>query len=74
MQCAERERLWADYNKSLDLMTSCVDDLAQPFTAATFGPRLIAAQGAKDLCQAARAAWENHLRDHGCDGAPPPVQ
>ena len=66
MQCSERERLWEEYNKALNQLTECVEDLNLPFTAATFGPRLISAQAAKDLCKSTRIAWEDHLRTHGC--------
>jgi hypothetical protein len=68
MRCAERERMWEEYNRALNTLTECVEDLELPYAAATFGPRLIAARAAKDLCRSARDAWEEHLRAHRCDG------
>jgi hypothetical protein len=52
MRCIERER----YNQALDLFTACADELGLNFSAATFGPRVIAVQAAKEKCKHAREA------------------
>jgi len=67
MDCVERDRLWAEYNKALNAFTECADDLAKLVSATVFGSKLIALQGAKDECKKARDAWEFHLREHRCD-------
>ena len=68
MDCADRERLWKNYNDALDVFTQCAEDLEKPFTATTFGLKLIAVRAAKDDCKRARDAWETHVLSHQCNG------
>jgi hypothetical protein len=70
LKCAERERLWEAYDQALNVLTECVEQMSQPFTATSIGPLMIATQAAKDICKQARDAWEEHLRVHGCDENP----
>jgi hypothetical protein len=67
MQCSQRDRLRSQYEWALKVLAECVDDLGRPFTAATFGPKMIAAHAAKDVCVASREAWQGHIREHRCD-------
>jgi hypothetical protein len=67
MQCSQRDRLRSQYEWALKVLAECVDDLGSPFTAATFGPKMIAAHSAKDVCVASREAWQSHIREHRCD-------
>jgi hypothetical protein len=62
-----RERLWNEYNRALDVFTACADELGLPFTVATFGQRIMAVPAAKEDCKLARQAWETHLQLHECD-------
>jgi len=66
MKCEDREALWKEYNRALDIMGECVGDLEKPFTSATFGIKVMAAKAAKDICATARGKWEAHQKDHGC--------
>ena len=66
MQCDERELLWQVYNESLTEFSRSADDLTASLRAPNFADKVRVCQEANDRCKAARVAWEQHLKKHGC--------
>jgi hypothetical protein len=67
VNCPERERLWREYERTLDAFCDAVDAVGIS-SASALGANIIAASAAKQQCVESREAWENHSRDHLCDG------
>ena len=67
MGCAERERLWIQYEAALDVFCDVVDRLPSDPTSSA-SSRIMIAKAAKAACVYARTAWEDHRRVHRCDG------
>ncbi len=69
MLCSQREQLWESYNQALDYFSQRVTELtsSRSLSASQFATNAHRCQQANVKCMAARAAWEQHLKDHGCD-------
>jgi hypothetical protein len=68
MHCEERERLWRLYNAALSTFSLAVDELTESIKDTRFTDRIHRAQETNSVCKTARAAWEQHIRDHECSG------
>jgi hypothetical protein len=65
MICQERYRLWEQYNSALSAFSQAVDELTESKPGG-FTEKVPKAQQANVACKAARAAWEQHIREHKC--------
>jgi len=66
MKCAQRDELWREFNKALNEFQSQVEALLRP--NADPARQLAEVKASKMKYSDSRAAWENHLREHRCDG------
>jgi hypothetical protein len=60
MECAERDRLWEEYNRSVELLEDCVRRLESASPTA-LSSAILAALAASDLSAKAREIWVQHL-------------
>ena len=67
LECSERGNLWSRYNSSLNVFMKSEKDLEESTNPLSFAANMLALHAAKDECDRARNAWEEHLRVHKCD-------
>ena len=64
VQCQEQDLLWEAYSRLVTAYMEATDKLSR--TDSTFEKKSADTQSARKACTAARKAWQDHVRKHGC--------
>jgi hypothetical protein len=67
MDCAERNRLWAEFKARLAELNEKVDRISGLDMGAVFNEAVMAAKQASHDCDRSQLLWEEHMREHRCD-------